>query len=113
MATFPNYNPIFPATKRIDPQTRVTAFNDGYQHRISFGLNQNPQIWNLTFNLDEEDTLEVETFLNARADDAESFDWSPPDSALTFKWIATPYNKQLFQPGRNIIRVTFSQVFEP
>ena len=53
MATFPNYNPIFPATKRINPQTRVTAFNDGYQHRISFGLNQNPQIWNLTFNLDE------------------------------------------------------------
>ena len=57
--------------------------------------------------------LEVETFLNARVDDSESFDWSPPDSALTFKWVATPYTKELFQPGRNIIRVTFQQVFEP
>ena len=43
MATFPSYNPIFPGTKLINPQTRVARFNDGYQHRISFGLNQNPQ----------------------------------------------------------------------
>ena len=66
MATFPDYNPQYSATKRSQPQQRITQFGDGYQQRTSFGLNQDSKIWNLTFNVDDEDATEIETFLEAR-----------------------------------------------
>ena len=112
MAVFPNYQPLISGAKRNAPRVRSTRFNDGYEKRISFGLNQNPKILNLTFNLDEEGTTEVETFINDRIDDGDAFDWSPPDSTSTFKWVARSYSKEMFQPGRNKISTTFEQVFE-
>ena len=66
MATFPSYNPTYSATKRSQPKLRVTQFGDGYQQRTSFGLNQDPKVWNLTFNENDEDADEIETFLEAR-----------------------------------------------
>lgn len=112
MATFPDYEPLISGAKRNAPRVRSTRFNDGYEKRISFGLNQNPKIWNLTFNLDDESTTEVETFINDRIDDGDAFDWSPPDSTTTFRWVARSYSKEMFQPGRNKISTTFEQVFE-
>ena len=44
MATFPNYQPLISGVKRNAPKIRTTRFNDGYEQRISFGLNQNPKI---------------------------------------------------------------------
>ena len=43
MATFPSYNPQYSATKRSQPQQRITQFGDGYQQRTTFGLNQDPK----------------------------------------------------------------------
>ena len=67
MATFPSYNPQYSATKRSQPQQRITQFGDGYQQRTTFGLNQDPKVWNLTFNVDDEDATEIETFLENEA----------------------------------------------
>ena len=66
MATFPSYNPSYSATKRSQPKLRITQFGDGYQQRTTFGLNQDPKVWSLTFNVDDEDADEIETFLEAR-----------------------------------------------
>ena len=55
MATFPDYNPQYSATKRSQSNLRITQFGDGYQQRTTFGLNQDPKVWNLTFNVDDED----------------------------------------------------------
>ena len=71
MATFPDYNPQYSATKRSQPIQRITQFGDGYQQRTTFGLNQDPKVWNLTFNVDDEDATEIETFLEARGKDGD------------------------------------------
>ena len=47
MATFPNFQPQYSATKRSQPQQRITQFGDGYQQRTTFGLNQDSKVWNL------------------------------------------------------------------
>ena len=49
MATFPSINPSYNSQKTTSPQIRTTQFNDGYQHRIKFGLNTKPYVFNLTF----------------------------------------------------------------
>ena len=113
MATFPSYNPQYSATKRSQPNLRITQFGDGYQQRTTFGLNQDPKVWSLTFNVDDEDDDEIETFLEARGQDGASFDWSPPDTTTTFKWICPGFNIEIFEFNRNRINATFTQVFEP
>lgn len=113
MATFPSYKPTYSATKRSDPKIRTASFGDGYQQRIAFGLNQNPKSWALTFNVAEEDADIIEAFLDARASDCESFDWTPPDSAVSYKWVCPSWTREMFDLSRSRIDVTFNQVFEP
>ena len=113
MATFPSYNPQYSATKHSQSNLRITQFGDGYQQRTTFGLNQDPKVWNLTFNVDDEDADEIETFLEARGKDGASFDWSPPDTATTFKWICRSFNREMFEFDRNRITASFEEVFEP
>ena len=66
MATFPDYNPVFSASKTDITNTRTVQFGDGYQQRFTFGINQKAKQWSLTFNIDDEDATEIETFLEAR-----------------------------------------------
>jgi len=112
MATFPSYNPVYSANKTSTVNTRTVQFGDGYQHRLRFGLNQDFKTWTLTFNVDDEDAAEIEAFLEARQQDSASFDWSPPDSDQTFKWICPSFTKEIFEINRNKINVTFQEVFE-
>lgn len=113
MATFPDYKPVYPATRSSEPVVRIAKFGDGYEHRLSFGLNQNPKKWQLTFDLSDEDADIVEAFLDARAADSESFDWTPPNSVISYKWISEPWNREMYDFQRSRITVTFRQVFEP
>ena len=113
MATFPSFNPVYSATKSSEPKTRLVQFGDGYEQRLLYGLNQDPKEWQLTFNLSDTDADTVEAFLNARAADSQSFDWSPPDTATSYKWVCPSWNRELFEVGRSRINVTFRQVFEP
>ena len=75
MATFPSIEPSFSVKKTSQPKTRTVKFQDGYEHRILFGLaaHQNPKTFSLTFkNLSETDSDTVETFLDDRAEDGAS-----------------------------------------
>ena len=113
MATFPDFQPQYSATKRSQPQQRITQFGDGYQQRVSFGLNQDPKVWSLTFNVKDSDADTIETFLEARGKDGASFDWSPPDEATTYKWICRSFGREMFDSDRSRITASFEQVFEP
>lgn len=112
MATFPNYDPQYGASKTSQPAVRRIQFGDGYSQRLVFGLNQDPKEWSLEFNVTEDDADVIEAFLEARGG-AESFDWTPPDSNTPYKWICTEWNKSIEQPFRAVIRTKFTQVFEP
>lgn len=113
MATFPSYNPVYSANKRSEPKVRTVRFGDGYSQRLSYGLNQNPKEWSLTFDVTDTQADEIETFLNARAADAASFDWSPPDTNTSYKWVCPSWNREMYDFQRSKINVTFQQVFEP
>lgn len=113
MATFPAYAPIYSATKKSEPKVRTVQFGDGYQQRLNFGLNQNPKEWSLTFDVTDDDATIIETFLDARAADAASFDWTPPDGTTSYKWVCMSWTRELYDFERSRINATFMQVFEP
>lgn len=113
MATFPSYEPVYSANKTSQPITRKVQFGDGYQQRVTFGIHQNPKEWSLTFNVRDTDADVIEAFLDARAADSASFDWTPPDTATSYKWICPSWSREMFDIDRSRITVTFQQVFEP
>jgi len=113
MATFPAITPTYGAQKSSRPVVRTVQFGDGYSQRLTYGLNQNPKSWSLTWEVSETDADTIETFLNARAVDNASFDWAPLDEATTYKWICQEWNKTVPYKNRATITATFQQVFEP
>lgn len=112
MATFPDYDPIFTASKLSAPTTKVVKLGDGYEQRITFGLNQNPKEWSLTFELNTSDANIVEAFLDARAADSAAFDWTAPYETQAYKWVCDSWVREVYGPNRGRIRAMFRQVFE-
>jgi hypothetical protein len=113
MATFPSITPTYGAQKTSQPRVRQVQFGDGFSQRIRFGLNQNPKSWSLTWEISETDAETIEAFLDARANDGASFDWTPPDEATSYKWICYEWSKSIPYLNRATIQATFTQVFEP
>jgi len=112
MATFPAITPTYGASKNSAPVVRTVQFGDGYEQRLTFGVNQNPKTWELTWNVSETDADTIETFLDARAG-KENFDWTPPGEATAYKWICSSWSKSIPYLNRATISATFRQVFEP
>ena len=113
MATFPSINPAFNLTKNSVPKVRRIQFGDGDEKRFTEGLNTNRKTYDLTFpNLSESDADTVETFLDARAADADAFDWTPPGESAG-KFFCDSWSKTITYKNRASIRATFRQIFEP
>lgn len=113
MATFPSVTPTYGAQKSSAPNFRIARFGDGYEQRTTFGLNQNPKQWDLTWNVSETDADTIETFLDARAADGASFDWTPLGESTEYKWVCEQWSKSIPYLNRATITATFRQVFEP
>ena len=115
MATFPSITPTYGQQKRSAPNTRIVRFADGYEHRVLFGLpeHQNPKIFNFTFNVSETDADTIEAFLDARANDTTSFDFTQPGEASSSKFVCETWSKSIPYLNRATIQATFRQVFEP
>ena len=113
METFPDYKPVYTASKSSSPNTRVVRLGDGYEHRLLFGLNQNPKIWSLTFDQDTENADVIAAFLDDRAADSDAFEWTPPYESTSYKWVCESWSREIYNPDRARITATFRQVFEP
>ena len=115
MATFPSIKPTYGQQKRSVPLTRTVRFADGYEHRILFGLpaHQNGKTYNFTFNVSETDADTIETFLDARAEDSASFDFTPPGESAASKYVCPSWSKSIPYNNRATIQATFREVFEP
>ena len=86
MATFPSISPTYTGfSKSTEPAVRTVRFADGFEQRIFFGLasNQNPKVYNVNFELSETESDVVEAFLDSRANDQESFTFTPPGEGFT------------------------------
>ena len=114
MATFPSITPTYGVQKRNAPGFRRVRFSDGFETRLTFGLNQNPKIFNLTFEVSETDADTIETFLDARAaNNMESFDFTPPGESSSSKFVCEQWTKSIPYLDRATIQATFIQKFEP
>ena len=114
MATFPSITPVYSGFRKTNqPNTRTTQFGDGYQQRVQFGLNQNPKVYSLIFNVSETDSDTIETFLEARAEDQDSFTFTPTGEASSSEFICKSWTKSIPYNNRAIINATFEEVFEP
>ena len=113
MANFPSITPTYGIQKRSAPVVRKVQFGDGYEKRLSYGINQNPKTYNLTFEVSETDADTIETFLDARAADNEAFDFTPPGDAISSKFVCETWSKSIPYLNRATIQATFRQVFEP
>jgi phage-related protein len=106
--------PDFGASRKSQPVVRKVQFGDGYEQRLTYGLNQNPRIWDLTWTArDNVDADAIEAFFDARAADNASFDWIPLNEATTYKWVVESWSRDLRYANVNTITATFRQVFEP
>ena len=114
MATFPSITPRYGISKTSSPNVRIIQFGDGYQQRLTYGLNQNLKIWNPEFqNISETDADTIETFLDARAADNASFDWTPPGESSASKFICLSWSKTIPYNNRASISASFQEVAEP
>ena len=116
MATFPSIEASYGVTKRSAPKTRVVRFADGYEQRIQLGLSEhkNGKVYSLAWNnITETDSDTIETFLDSRAEDRASFDYTPPGESSSSKFVCDTWGKQINVPNRASITATFRQVFEP
>ena len=110
MATFPSITPTYGIQKRSEPNVRIAQFGSGYSQRTTFGLNQNPKTYDLTFEVSETDADTIEDFLDARGG-VEKFDFTPPGDS-SGKYICRNWSKSIPYLNRATIQATFEQVFE-
>jgi len=114
MAVFPSITPTYGVQKSSAPVTRKVQFGDGYEQFLTFGLNQNPKSFSLTFEVSETDADTIETFLDARAaNNMESFNFTPPGEGSSSKFVCEQWTKSIPYLNRATIQATFRQVFEP
>lgn len=113
MADFPDFDPAPGMTKSSSPVVRKVQFGDGYEARITKGLNQNPKTYTLTFNVSESESDTIEAFLDARAADNANFTYTPPGESSASKFVCEQWSKTIPSPDRATIQTTFRQVFEP
>jgi len=111
MATFPSITPTYGASKSSAPVVNTVQFGSGYEQRVVFGINQNPKVWELTWNVSETDADTIEAFLDARAGQ-QNFDWTPPGETTAYKWVCSTWSKSIPYLNRATITATFRQVFE-
>lgn len=112
--TFPAIPPTYGAQKTNEPKIKEVQFGDGYEQRVTFGLNQNPVTWDLSWeNIAKNQADAIDSFLSLRAVDGASFNWVPPEDTLAYRWTCKSWRKSIPYKGRATINATFRQVFEP
>tara|TARA_R100000805_G_scaffold8759_1_gene10385 strand:+ start:463 stop:804 length:342 start_codon:yes stop_codon:yes gene_type:complete len=112
MATFPIANPTYNTRITPKPSVNVVSFGDGFEQRLTQGLNQNALSVNLVFELSQTDADTAITFLNSRIDDGASFDYTLPSETSSRKFVCDSFPRSI--PFLNRVRLScvFREVFE-
>tara|TARA_Y100000401_G_scaffold26741_1_gene19075 strand:- start:904 stop:1251 length:348 start_codon:yes stop_codon:yes gene_type:complete len=115
MASFPTISPQYSTQETVNQDNQVVELGDGFQQRLVFGLPANKRLinLNLTFNVSTADASTIDTFLDARFDDQESFDFTPPHHSSALKFICTSRTRTAILSDRVIMNLSFQQVAEP
>ena len=113
--TFPTSVPNPTYNTRINTNTDqiVVSFGDGFEQRLTQGLNRNPLTVNLTFELSQSDADTAIAFLDARISDGASFNFTLPSESTARKFVCERFPRSI--PFLNRVRLScvFREVFEP
>lgn len=107
--TTPTYNSVSVAR----PKIITVQFGDGFKSRNTFGLNQNPRQFNLTFIKTLADADKIFAFLTLRCKLSDSFTFTPPSETTAIQVICENYQKQNTYLNRATITATFEEIFQP
>ena len=113
MAAFPIANPKYNYTITRQPAVNVISFGDGFEQRLTEGLNQNPVTLNLTFDLTQTQSTNAVDFLNDRIEDGASFTFLVPNENVTKSFVCQSYPTSVPFLNRVVLSCTFREVFEP
>ena len=113
MAAFPIANPKYNYTITRQPAVNVISFGDGFEQRLTEGLNQNPITLNIKFDLSQTDSTTAVNFLNARITDGASFTFLVPNENVTKNFVCLSYNTAIPFLNRVTLTCSFREVFEP
>tara|TARA_R100000406_G_scaffold22252_1_gene14065 strand:+ start:2117 stop:2707 length:591 start_codon:yes stop_codon:yes gene_type:complete len=78
-----NIKPTYGQVKNQAPKQRVVSLGDGYEHRLTVGLQQNPKVYNLTFVVSQTEAEVIDGFLRSRKFKNESFTYTPEGEGFT------------------------------
>ena len=112
MATFPITNPVYNTRINARPKVNILSFGDGFEQRLTEGLNQNPLSVSLTFELSQADATTAINFLNSRVEDGASFDYTLPSETSSRKFVCTSFPRSIPFLNRVTLTCTFREVFE-
>tara|TARA_R100000654_G_scaffold24855_1_gene48069 strand:+ start:1011 stop:1376 length:366 start_codon:yes stop_codon:yes gene_type:complete len=109
------FSPDYGLVQTNESKTRVVAFGDGFEQRLTFGINQNPKKFKMTFkNISETDCDILTNFFDARAVDGASFTYQIPTETSAMSFVVDgSYSKTTPSANLATLQVTFRQVFEP
>ena len=110
MATF-TWIPSVGANLLMRPTVRRVAFGDGYEQRLAFGINTQPQVWSLEFRgRTNTEAAAIDAFLRTRGG-VQAFDWTPPGGTAA-KFVCEEWSRSVDEPNVETVRATFKQVFD-
>jgi hypothetical protein len=84
MATFPSIARLMACRSAAHQMFVAFSLVVATSSEHSLGFNQNPKVYNLTFEVSETDADTIEAFLDARAA-VESFNFTPPGEGSSSK----------------------------
>ena len=107
-------NPKYGLSIENNPNINTLSFGDGFEQRLTEGLNRNPRKLRLTFeNINESESDTLINFLNTRVSNADSFDYTPINELAGKFVIDSNYKKTINFSNRATVTVVFREVFEP
>ena len=113
MATFPIANPTYNTRINTNTNQIVVSFGDGFEQRLTEGLNQNQLTVSLTFELSQSDADTAITFLDSRVTDGASFDYTLPSESSSRKFVCERFPRSIPFLNRVRLNCVFREVFEP
>lgn len=116
MAAFPSITPLSGSVQEsVKQDSERIKLGDGFEQRFVKGLPANKRllVLQMRFNISETDATTIDTFLNERFDDQNSFTFTLGSKYSGLKFICTRRTKTLTLINRVDLRLTFEQVAEP
>jgi phage-related protein len=93
------------------PRLFRTPFGDGYEQVTANGINSNPEVWNLKWDVPAATAQAIEDFIVAHA--AVPFKWTNPKGVLIVVQAYDGCTHTWDNYGKHTVTATFTQDFSP